>query len=87
MSNPYNLSWTDRAQRRGAGAVFLRPPADLCGSSLWHLVMTSTGPRRLKWRPGIERWEDARGDTVPSEQAGALGWSYIGAAPPLEVAR
>lgn len=74
------ISWTRRADRRGAGAILFRPPEAERSALKWHLVDTPAGRMRLQWRPGIDVWLDTDGGRWPSEVGGALGFTYVGEA-------
>ena len=62
--------------------LFQPPPAHL-NTIAWHLISTGTHngfPQLavMQWRPGIQRWIDRDGISVPAEQAGERDWTYVG---------
>ncbi len=76
--NEFNQSWSERAQRRGAGASFFRPPERLKNEMLWHVVDTHLGRLRLQWRPGIDCWHGEEGERWTAEFGAELAWTYVG---------
>ena len=77
------LSGAERARRRGAGMVLVRPPADLRPYERWHILAAPGGGAEvaMRWAPGIEVWFDLMGVRLNAEVAGATGWSYLRALP------
>jgi hypothetical protein len=74
------MSWSDRAERRGAKLVLFLPPEAERSQDLWHNVETHQGPMCLLWCPGIAVWKAADGQRWGAETAGSLGWNYVGLA-------
>jgi len=74
-------SGRERAMRRGAGAHFFRPPAELCSERKWHLIQTADGVARVQWRCGIDVWHSEAGARLTAEWAYHQGWKYIGLSP------
>jgi hypothetical protein len=72
------MSWTARAARRGAGAVFLRPPVEHLRDRKWHVLDTPQGRKRFQWRPGIDVWLDEADARWTSEACGKMGFEYVG---------
>jgi hypothetical protein len=75
--------WQDgkeRARRRGAGAIFVQPPAEHLTALRWHMLQAPDGIRRMEWQPGIMVWYDEKRVRCPAEAAGRDGWTYIGVA-------
>jgi hypothetical protein len=74
-------SWKDRAWRRGAGIVILRPPAEHALSRSLHVLDTPNGAVLAQWHGGIDRWlvlnPDGTLRDVPAEKAGELGWKWL----------
>lgn len=73
-------SWSDRAMRRGAGAVFFRPPEANMRDRIWHMVDTHQGLKRVQWRPGIDVWHGVDGERWTAETAYDLNWRWVAVA-------
>jgi hypothetical protein len=77
----HDLSWRERARRRGAGVALFRPPEAELRERRWHVIDTHLGRRRMQWRPGIDVWHNAEGQRWTAESAAEFGWHYVGVAP------